>query len=706
MHQAAIERVIKKAFKQYDIPVEISDKTRSIFKSKLWRMGQALSKLGGTKRKQQIDAWKESDWSFLVDTNEISQQLINRKRHHKVQLENELVKRQKLESDSASLKKEIKDLRAVSKEQARTIACLKAGKDEKSRGSSSKSWSEYCPSHRSVKKKQLVTGFKTALSAYDMHFTPLSVDVENVESGERARVDLTKGTFNPCNNVTVTSIEKLPHFALYVKDKFNLSDSAYLEISQLSSSLPRLFKIKQLTNELNSEFDIVPSPSGFPGVQQSFKSRLLYRLQQLKLNIGDIVQVKLTGDGTYIAKSIHVLNVAFTLLNEGPAALSVFGNHPLAIIQISENYDSIAQALSDLVNEASTLQSIELNGNTHSIEYFLGGDMKFLATVCGIQAANSTFSCVWCKCPAADRWDMSKDWSVFDPSKGGRTVSEIERNIKLSKPKRFGCCNSPIFKFIPIDHVIIDLLHLFLRVADLLINLFIEDIRRADGIANATTLDRNKHRNLAVYETFLKEQCQIYFKWYNNTSDARKIQWRDLSGPEKIRLFMNIDFPKFFPTLPNASTLQDIWKEFWRLINELSNEDCDSHELQSDVMNWVKKFLTVYQTKNITPYVHCLAYHVPEFIAKYGTLSRFSQQGLEKLNDVTTQHFLRSTNHRTSEAFKQIMEKWNRLEQLKDDGFKRTSRNQRCSICKGMDHNRRRCPSPTPLTESTNFELP
>ena len=233
----------------------------------------------------------------------------------------------------------------------------------------------------------------------------------------------------------------LQFFALYVKDKFNLSDCAYLEISQLSSSLPCL---KKLSNALNSEFDIVPSPCGFTGVQQSFKARLTCRLQQLKLTAGETVQVKLTGDGTYIARSIHVINFAFTLFNEGSLAQSVFGNHPLSIIQIPENYESLVQALSDIVDEASALQSIEINGNTHSIEYFLGGDMKFLATVCGIEAANARFSCVWCKCPATHRWDMKKEWSAFDTSKGARTISEIEGNLKVTKAKRFGCCNTPM----------------------------------------------------------------------------------------------------------------------------------------------------------------------------------------------------------------------------------------------------------------------
>jgi hypothetical protein len=95
---------------------------------------------------------------------------------------------------------------------------------------------------------------------------------------------------------------------------------------------------------------------------------------------------------------------------------------------------------------------------------------------------------------------MSKDWSAFDVSKGARTTDEIEKKCKLSKAKCLSCSEVPIFKFIPIDHMIIDTLHLFLRVSDLLINLLIQDLRRQDGIANATL---NREKRVKSYETFL-----------------------------------------------------------------------------------------------------------------------------------------------------------------------------------------------------------
>ena len=37
----------------------------------------------------------------------------------------------------------------------------------------------------------------------------------------------------------------------------------------------------------------------------------------------------------------------------------------------------------------------------------------------GIEAANSTYPCVWCKCPSTDRHDLKKTWSMTDEVNGG-----------------------------------------------------------------------------------------------------------------------------------------------------------------------------------------------------------------------------------------------------------------------------------------------
>ena len=113
---------------------------------------------------------------------------------------------------------------------------------------------------------------------------------------------------------------------------------------------------------------------------------------------------------------------------------------------------------------------------------------------------------------------------------------------------------------------------------------------------------------------------------------------------------------------------------------------------------WVRLFTSVYQTKDVTPYIHALGMHVSEFLHLSGNIVMFNQQGLEKLNDLTTKHFQRASNHREYDALKQVLEKRNRLKLLEDDGHQRTKRVQTCSICKLTGHNRRSCPCQTDVT--------
>ena len=61
------------------------------------------------------------------------------------------------------------------------------------------------------------------------------------------------------------------------------------------------------------------------------------------------VRVKLTGDGTNIGKHLHVVNFAFTILDEGDLAYSAAGNHCIAIFKEAEHYDSLKLCLQDIV---------------------------------------------------------------------------------------------------------------------------------------------------------------------------------------------------------------------------------------------------------------------------------------------------------------------------------------------------------------------
>ena len=56
-----------------------------------------------------------------------------------------------------------------------------------------------------------------------------------------------------------------------------------------------------------------------------------YRIHHSKL--------KVSGDGTWIGKRLHVVNIAYTIVNECRKAMTDNGNYILAIIKIKKDYD-------------------------------------------------------------------------------------------------------------------------------------------------------------------------------------------------------------------------------------------------------------------------------------------------------------------------------------------------------------------------------
>jgi len=50
-----------------------------------------------------------------------------------------------------------------------------------------------------------------------------------------------------------------------------------------------------------------------------------------------------------------------------------------------------------------------------------------------------------------------------------------------------------------------------------------------------------------VYQNFLNDVCKIRFRFYTD-KETKTMKWRDLTGPEKKRLFEQIDIPRLFPS--------------------------------------------------------------------------------------------------------------------------------------------------------------
>ena len=445
-----------------------------------------------------------------------------------------------------------------------------------------------------TRKKKMVEDVKDCLSAEGYH--PLSIEVTS-KAGHCEVFNLT--STRPLSG-THTNFEKL-RSSLYVKDKFGVSFEAFHELSMLSD-LPSSSQVRKLTTSLNSQFNIKNTPNNITGVQQSIKERIEHRIKYLIQQnslVGkpapSTIRIKLTGDGTQIGRGLKVVNIAFTVIDEGERANSVLGNYTIAILKVEENYEQLAAGLQDIISDAKDCNAIVIDGQQYNIEYYLGGDLKFLAIVCGLEAANAEYACIWCKCPKGKRDDMTMEWSLTDSSKEARTIEEIATKSTLGKrnAERYNCCHIPLFPFIPIERVIIDTLHLFLRISDNLTDLLIRDLKAQDDLDKKSRIKHNT-TNLEMYETHLNET------WFE---DMKELKYRDLTGPEKIRLFKNTDLRQQFPRLPNNDKIHQLWSNFFTIINDINKESNDYVEINIKTKAWVNDFTSIYQAKDVTPYI-------------------------------------------------------------------------------------------------------
>ncbi len=253
---------------------------------------------------------------------------------------------------------------------------------------------DYTDRHQRRLKKQRVDSCRASLSWLQQEgLTPLSVDVLNSKTSRKQTIKL--GSIEEALHTEGGSIEQpeldMVTMMLYIKDRYSVSGSAYHEMAKVCADMPRHYQVKKKIAELNQRWDIHPTPNGTIGVQQRLEGRLRERVRQLVKNSPSSasfkatkkLRVKLSGDGTKIGKRLHVINFTYVLLDEGDKAYSYEGNHSLAIFREPENYEALQRALEDVIREVDHLETIEVDGTEYAIEYFLGGDWKFLAIVTG-----------------------------------------------------------------------------------------------------------------------------------------------------------------------------------------------------------------------------------------------------------------------------------------------------------------------------------
>ena len=121
-----------------------------------------------------------------------------------------------------------------------------------------------------------------------------------------------------------------------------------------------------------------------------------------------------------------------------------------------------------------------------------------------------------------------------------------------------------------------------------------------------------------------------------------------MNGTNTNNIFKNINqILSLFDLGENQEELVINWN-LWKSIRERlkkNKNELDLVQLQKDLNTFIKKFLEIYEFKNITPYLHIVVCHSVEMLKKFNSLSLYSQQGFEAAHKLQKLIWERATSH-------------------------------------------------------------
>ena len=111
-----------------------------------------------------------------------------------------------------------------------------------------------------------------------------------------------------------------------------------------------------------------------------------------------------------MTRNSNFILLSFALLQLSEDVMAAKGNHTIAVINGKEDYSMFKRCFKDVfrdINELVSQKEIVVDRKNVDLEFFLGGDYKFLLTILGLSGATSNYACAWCKIHKDNRWNMS-----------------------------------------------------------------------------------------------------------------------------------------------------------------------------------------------------------------------------------------------------------------------------------------------------------
>lgn len=223
-------------------------------------------------------------------------------------------------------------------------------------------------------------------------------------------------------------------------------------------------------------------------------------------------------------------------------------------------------------------------------------DLKALAIIYGLKQANANYPCIFCHNHKKSFSDIEKKDFIINRKIADSIIFSKMKKISDSK----GYSKTPLLQNIDFDFVVVDMLHLFLRISEKIFKSLIVLLNKIDN-SESTNLDLRPNFKSLAY--FIKNKCRITNPFYiaKKNSNLDSIKFRSFSSNEWSIIFKNlIKIDKLNENLGELSQVE--------IIRNISNPSFDIRSSKNDFfLNFFSNFedkinLNSLKSKNkITP---------------------------------------------------------------------------------------------------------
>lgn len=361
-----------------------------------------------------------------------------------------------------------------------------------------------------------------------------------------------------------------------------------------------------------------------------------------------VIHIRISGDGRNVGRKVKHVMITCTILNDIVNIHKSDFHYTIVLYPGVENYEILHQVMEPMISE---LHNLVINGLTDSsgvnwkIEPYFSSDWKFLAIILGFNASNANYFCPWCLCMKKDIGNKDKTYKIEKNMEQLKADNNNHTSRTSTLPP--GHLKAPLLPMIPLDHYVPDELHIMLRVWDRMWALVIQELKSENRF--------NDYSRAIISKEMQRISVRFHF-WQDH--DTQNWSYTSLMGNDKEIVLRDFDFEVIFDK-ERAKLISQLWRDFYALYNAMKQPETDPTLFATQAKTWLDLFLTpfqgepntisfkkgLYRPKDVTPYIHVLVHHVPEFIDKHQNFgfAAFSCAAVEKKNHDQVSAFFRKT---------------------------------------------------------------